>query len=417
MYSYDFEVDGICYNIESMDELTVEVTSGIDYVGDIVIPDEVIYKNRKLKVIGIGANAFSKCWNLTSLVLPNTIKTIDMWAFNRCSKLKKINIPSSVMKVKKGAFDGCSSLEEIIIEDGKDELELEYSGFNNITYNDVYLRGKHIFDDCPLRKVYIGRTLEYSGGQQWGFSPFFNKELLTSVEIGSQVHTLHLCLFRDCVALTEITIPKSVRIIRGDAFYGCTNLTNISIGDSVVEMNDYVFRFCSNLKKITIPHSVETIGKGCFSDCENLESISIGNKLKVLNDNLFFDCKNLKSIELGNSLSEIGYNVFSRCDNLTNIKIYSLTPPKCFGSFSTNTYLEAILYVPEGTISSYQNAEIWKNFWDIQEFDAADIKNAVLDTEDTTAPIYNLQGVQMKESKEQLPAGIYIQGGKKMIIQ
>lgn len=73
--------------------------------------------------------------------------------------------------------------------------------------------------------------------------------------------------------------------------------------------------------------------------------------------------------------------------------------------------------VPEGSLAAYQAADVWKNFWNIQEDAALDIKNAVLDTEDTTAPIYNLQGVQMKESKEQLPTGIYIQGGKKMIVR
>lgn len=418
MYSFDFEVNGICYNIESMDDLTAEVTSGIDYVGDIVIPEEVIYKKRNLKVTKIGNNAFYRCWKLTSLVLPSTIKMIDAWAFNKCSGLKKINIPSSVLKVAKGAFDGCSSLEEIIIEDGEDNLNLEYSGNNNIKLDGGYLRGKHIFDDCPLKKIYVGRNLTYDWNKCYGWSPFFNKEFLTSVEIGNQVDFLHVGLFRNCTALTEIIIPNSVRFIRGSAFNGCTNLTNITIGDSVEEMGDYAFRYCSNLKQMIIPHSVEKIGIGCFMDCENLESISIGNKLKVLNDGLFSRCKNLKNIEIGNSLSKICYDVFSKCDNLANIKIHSQTPPESLGGFPTKTYLEAILYIPEGTLSFYQNSKIWKDFWEIREFITSKIENHFVGNKyNESKVIYTTQGTKMNVSREHLPAGIYIQGGKKFIVK
>ena len=76
-----------------------------------------------------------------------------------------------------------------------------------------------------------------------------------------------------------------------------------------------------------------------------------------------------------------------------------------------------VVKVPEGSLEAYQAADVWKNFWDIQEDASLDIKNAVLETEYETTPIYNLQGVQMKEGRENLPAGIYIQGGKKMIVR
>lgn len=61
---YDFEVDGIAYNIISPTEKTVEVTYSGDYYypgiysGDIVIPEQVIYNNDTYSVTSIGKYAF-----------------------------------------------------------------------------------------------------------------------------------------------------------------------------------------------------------------------------------------------------------------------------------------------------------------------------------------------------------------------
>ena len=60
-------------------------------------------------------NAFNNCENLTSITLPNTIKTIGASAFRRCLKLATITIPESVEKINDNAFYNCSSLTEITI--------------------------------------------------------------------------------------------------------------------------------------------------------------------------------------------------------------------------------------------------------------------------------------------------------------
>lgn len=57
--AYDFEVDGIYYNILSSTDLTAEVTYGDNkYTGDVIIPSTVNYKSRDIAVIAIGDSAF-----------------------------------------------------------------------------------------------------------------------------------------------------------------------------------------------------------------------------------------------------------------------------------------------------------------------------------------------------------------------
>lgn len=112
--AYDFEADGIYYNILSLEDMTCEVTYNADkktsqtlsfydrrgssssgsslsnscpsYSGNLEIPSTVNYKGRTLSVVGIGEYAFLNCRDLTSLSLPSSITNIaevlvyDSWA-------------------------------------------------------------------------------------------------------------------------------------------------------------------------------------------------------------------------------------------------------------------------------------------------------------------------------------------------
>ena len=89
-------------------------------------------------------------------------------------------------------------------------------------------------------------------------------------------------------------------------------------------------------------------------------------------------------------------------------------------NFSSINYTYTTLYVPNGSLAAYQAADVWKYFMKIQEYAPTGIEDTVvdaeIDAENENAPIYNLQGVQMKGGKN-LPAGIYIRGGKKFIVK
>ena len=70
--------------------------------------------------------------------------------------------------------------------------------------------------------------------------------------------------FKDCTALTSITIPNSVTEIEKNTFYGCSGLTSVSIPHSVTSIGNYAFYGCSSLTSIEIPNSVTWIGENAF---------------------------------------------------------------------------------------------------------------------------------------------------------
>ena len=64
-----------------------------------------------------------------------------------------------------------------------------------------------------------------------------------------------------------------------------------------------------------------------------------------------------------------------------NISIYLIcTTPPTIGERSDAAYVNWNIYVPQGTLDVYQNANVWKNFWNIQELNATAIENVTDET-------------------------------------
>ncbi|MBR4730190.1 MAG: leucine-rich repeat protein [Prevotella sp.] len=134
----------------------------------------------------------------------------------------------------------------------------------------------------------------------------------------------------------------------------------------------------------------------------------------------FKDNKILTSITIPGSVKSIGDGAFSGCENLKEITVYA-DEPIVLGSNGASVFewvnLETCtLYVPEASIDKYKADEIWGQFKNILAITAG-IHDIRLD-EDKTNDVYNLQGqkvLRQTSNIEQLPKGVYIINGKKII--
>ena len=259
--------------------------------------------------------------------------------------------------------------------------------------------------------------------------------------------------FCECSRLTSVTIPNSVTSIGYRAFYGCSGLTSVTIGDSVTSIGGGAFEYCSGLTSVTIPNSVTSIGRYAFNECKSLTSISVesGNKkydsrnncnaiIETASNTLIASCKNttipnsvtsiggsafylcsgLTSVTIGSGVVSIGYSAFDGADISTVISLIE-NPFKIEGNtyaeyrnFSQNTFNNATLYVPKGTIEKYKSTKGWKDFAKIEEIDVNNI-GIIIPEEEHSSSMYQLNGIKVNEGN--LGKGIYIQNGKKMLVK
>ena len=173
---------------------------------------------------------------------------------------------------------------------------------------------------------------------------FFNNETLLSIILPNSVKTIGEDAFQNCDGLTSVTIGSGVKSIGEGAFYGCDRLTSVTIPNSVKTIGERAFKYCDGLTSVTIPNSVTSIGHGAFSCCDGLTSVTIGS-----------------------GVTSIGDEAFAYCDGLTNIYVRASTPAKTEGSLGCE---DATLYVPKGSLEAYKAADGWKEFENIQEWDA-----------------------------------------------
>lgn len=62
----------------------------------------------------IGASAFHDCISLTDIVIPNGVSVVESQVFYGCTSLSNIDIPSSVTTINEMAFSNCTGLKRII---------------------------------------------------------------------------------------------------------------------------------------------------------------------------------------------------------------------------------------------------------------------------------------------------------------
>ncbi len=160
MSAYDFKEGGLFYNVNGNEvAVTFEVENVGGYSGDVVIPETVVHNGVEYAVTAIGYKAFCRCYNLTSIEIPNSIDSISSHAFNGCERLQRVVIPNSVVTLYPCAFNSCTSLKSVVIGNSVRVIE-EYCFQYCYQLTDVvigssvtYLAHKAFSDCSALRKV------------------------------------------------------------------------------------------------------------------------------------------------------------------------------------------------------------------------------------------------------------------------
>ena len=357
--------------------------------------------------------AFYWCEDLTSVNLPRNLTDIGINAFFDCFELTEISIPEHVASIGYAAFSGCSAMTAINVAEGN----AAFCSEEGVLYNKEK-----------------SSLLNYPAGKSGDFT------------VPSTVTSIQTCAFSSCKGLNAVTLPEGLKIINSGAFEYCTGLTSIDIPASVTFIHTYAFlgdkkltefnvsednetlsseggviydKEKTVLKKcpegkagpFTVPSSVTTIGGNAFKDCKELTSITIPSSVTSIESQAFDNCEALTTISLGENVESIGDYAFSDSPFLTTIYSFCKTPPAVGITPFPVFYLDRItLYVPEGSLSDYQNAPVWKDFKNIKTLDATGINDVEADTHGENI-YYDLSGRRLSAPRK----GLNIINGRKVM--
>lgn len=385
---------------------TFSSMDGIVYANDMYLfcyypqgKDDLSHFTIPATVVRIRPAAFQACL-LDSVFIPNTVNYIDNFAFANCKNLRAVRIGYYVHTMGQAVFAYCNQLREITIPVS------------------VTTIGLYSFADCfNLTKVTInsptigGRTCTTGDNMM----SIFGRQVKEYV-LAEGITQISEYAFRGTDSLQAITIPSSVESIGTDAFEGCDKLKTVKInsqailngnfnpyvgtmanifgsgvetyilGDAITSIAKYAFYNCSNITTLRLPEHITSIGESAFKNCTGLAGEFVFPEgLEILNYYVLQGCTGITSVKLPNTLKEIYYSALAGCSistltlpaSLTGIDIeglylgHKLTSLTCLAVRPPELGMRAFqgldcpntpLYVPEGSVDAYKNADQWKTF-------------------------------------------------------
>ena len=288
------------------------------------IPDKI----DGVTINGIGEYAICWCYNLVSLTIPNSIKSISNNAFYACENLTTINYyATNCNNLTNGNnvfTDAGRETSGITVNIGENvqvipdylfcsvriqfetaEISATIKEVNFIGDSKCTRIGDYAFYSClgmvsidiPASVVTIG-TEALASKNITEINVSENNEFYSSIN-GILFNKDQTTLIQCPVGKTLCVIPSSVAYISSKAFSECTNLTNITFesNDNLKRIGDFAFNKCEKLENIEIPSSVNFIGKSAFSRCNSLVSITIPENVWKIGSYAFSNCSALLQVK------------------------------------------------------------------------------------------------------------------------
>lgn len=300
-------------------DTAVEIANA-KFSGDVVIPSEITYMDKKFRVTEISDSAFFRAKNLTSVTMPADIRGFGKNMFDGCEKLVSCNIPDNVAEISPNCFSSCAALKSIVIPAG------------------VTAIGNNAFYYCSS---------------------------LESISLPEGLKTIGERAFYQCAKLAEINLPVGVTAVPAYAFGYCSSLTHFEFGDRITSIGNYALSGCIKLQSVTLPSALTAIPNSLFNGCKALTSVDIPASVTSIGSSAFNGCMSMTEIELPAGVKTIQSNAFQNTpdgfkvyvcdpDALTSLTAYSFR----HNSKTPATYVDIV--VPAGKAAALTSKNYWK---------------------------------------------------------
>lgn len=304
-------IDGFCFEFSGLEEIDLSGLN-MEYLG--------------------GSDIFRYCKSLTSVKLPETLKTLGSSTFEECIALKHIDLPKTLETIGPRAFRSA----------GLNEIQLPET---------IKTIGSVAFLNCPIKEIIIpegvtkiaSQTFQWSGLESIKLpstlriieSQGLSSKVIKYLEIPEGVENIENGAFEDCYELSVIKVPSTLKTFpktnaKGfdEFYYGGTpeqwivvqnSNTSVSIRTNKIK-NFYAAG--KLMEEVNVPEGIEEVNVNTgLSNIACLKSVTLASTVKSLGDRAFENCTNLESITIPAGLESIDTSAFAGCNRIKEVII------------------------------------------------------------------------------------------------
>lgn len=206
-----------------------------EYNGILSIPSAVTYKGVSYPVTEIGMQTFYAMEHLQKVIIPATVKSVEMKAFEDSENLARVEFASGTAcnSIAQRAFYGCAKLDEVVLPSALTMLNRE------------------LFRKC---------------------------DNLKTITLPSNLTTIGEYAFAECTSLPSINLTSKVASLQNQAFEGCTSLTRVVAPASLEGVGELCFNGCTALQSIEFKNTKPiSIGESAFKGCSAMNKVTVAN--------------------------------------------------------------------------------------------------------------------------------------------
>lgn len=306
---------------KSLKKLIINVADGPTSVPSALVKgcknlQTVMFTGRTQNLTVIEAAAFKETKMLTTISLPEAVKTISKEAFYS-SGIENIHLPKNLKQIGTMAFAG-NGLKNIVIPNKTKKL------------------GDYAFRNCTE---------------------------LTEVALPESVTKIPSGIFEGCCSLKTINAPN-VDTVCEHAFYGCKNLETFDF--SKLQTLEHMAFAYTGIHEAIFSNRLVNLGTAIFSSCNNLQTVDMkACKIRKIPCQCFCFCDRLKDIQLPQDVTAFDNGCFLRAKlNKLTINAGTYVDDNAFGKsfISELVFADDTNHLTKTAVHplAFENAEVGK---------------------------------------------------------
>ncbi len=331
--------------------------------------------------LSVAAGAFNSCYEITNIIIPESVNQIGSYAFNGMSALKTIEYRGSEEAWNQIDFgSGWNESTGGSTEEGYTEI-VYCNGATPPSYGD-YTSGLHFMWDEAIGGYQVSK---YTGAE--------TNVVIPSIYLDQPVKAIANDAFNSR-SITDVTIPDSVETISENAFANCNQLVKVKMSNNLKQIGTNAFYCCGMLESISLPDSVEAIGRNAFESTPLYNALTVDRPLYIGNVLIKVSPDATGAIEIKDGTRLVADHALYECAGITNVIIP--TSVMRVGKYAfANTYsLETAIYA--GTEEEMQRVSFGEGY----------NENAGINTSIGTTNIVFLNGAYIPSDKEEYTPGL-----------